>query len=307
MVYSLPDISNSFNVIRRRLTSTLHRVLLPPLNVCRYRFENISDLPGSKEHYFHFLLGYLLPALAHARKVRPGSTLCFDDCGPVMAPLLPQACALAGFGWIPSTEKHVRWETNVDRWDLSFFSGDAFCDPSPDMQRVSYPLISICQHLKRVAFLNVPNSVPEDRIIIMQRSPSHPYYNRGGQAEIPGYGTGRREILNIQHIVDMIKTAGYPVQLVEPGGLSFAEQIRLFAKARLVIGIRGAEFANLVWMRPRSSALMLCEPILQENHAASSLAEMFNVSFSTLPVAAARCTVDPQLVLDWVRKQSTVA
>lgn len=48
---------------------------------------------GSPEHYWHFLVGYLLPLSARLGRLDEHSSLHLFDCGPTMNPLLIDAFA----------------------------------------------------------------------------------------------------------------------------------------------------------------------------------------------------------------------
>ncbi|MDE2402196.1 MAG: glycosyltransferase family 61 protein [Burkholderiales bacterium] len=71
---------------------------------------------------------------------------------------------------------------------------------------------------------------------------------------------GLRKLINDQEISNLLSAAGFDI--VSPEQLSFAEQVRLFSGAELVIGPTGAAMANLIFCQPgaRVHVLMAQHP-----------------------------------------------
>jgi capsular polysaccharide biosynthesis protein len=95
----------------------------------------------------------------------------------------------------------------------------------------------------------------------------------------------RRSILNIDSLAEELATAGWPVRIYEPGTANLVEQASTFHHCAGVIGIRGAELANIVWMRPGAKVLMLANPVGIENYGAFNLANTLKVGFDQLMVS----------------------
>ena len=62
-----------------------------------------------------------------------------------------------------------------------------------------------------------------------------------------------RRIVNEEQIVKLLRRLGF--EIVCPGELSFSEQIRLFAQARVIIGPHGAGLTNTVFA-PQNATLI---------------------------------------------------
>jgi len=82
-----------------------------------------------------------------------------------------------------------------------------------------------------------------DCVLIIQRNNNH--------RRMVGINTGTFTEI----VVDLLKHK-LPVQLATLEGLSAVEQIQLFSNARIVIAVHGAALTNLIWMRPRRSAVV---------------------------------------------------
>jgi len=207
---------------------------------------------GSREHFFHFLLGYLLP-LVHEQEVRRLRDFQVLDCGPLMSPLLEQVLQRLGLPFRPVPPSRVVRPVFVEPWDEHW---DILGDVRRTAQRVAEAIGGLpCRN----------GECPHSRHILIRRSSPHPYY-MGSDAEIPGYGTSRRELANLPDISEHLASAGIEHAVYEPGAHTLSCQIRTFARAEKIVGVRGAEWANLVWSNP-----VACVRILVPNPPAFHL------------------------------------
>ena len=117
---------------------------------------------------------------------------------------------------------------------------------------------------------------------------------------VPGYGQGRRALLNATEIAAHLRRHGRAAREVDVGSLTLCDQIMAFHHASAVVGIRGAEFANLVWMQEGSRALMFAAPVKAENNGTRSLAEIFAIRFASPKVARNSVSIDPKTVASYL-------
>lgn len=251
----------------------------------RYEFVASRNF-GARDHFFHFLLGYLLPSFDHAiqRNVRVAS---FDDCGPLLNVVLKQACALFGLTLVPSKETERFDLVTVRRWDNWLLRPDGSAAPPALVDMFRRATGPVRDHILRSVMPDLGKLLPlsePPEIVVLQRSEPHPYYRVGGPASHPGYGRERRSLQNAKAIMQVIVDAGFRARLLDMGNLTFAEQVAAFHNARAVIGARGAEFAHLFWMRRGMDAFMFATPIEVPNHASRTLAHIQGVSFREVPV-----------------------
>ncbi|ALN74592.1 DUF563 domain-containing protein [Aureimonas sp. AU20] len=68
-------------------------------------------------------------------------------------------------------------------------------------------------------------------------------------------GGAYRGLLNEEELIDALVPLGFTV--VEPEHLSFAEQVALFAKARVVVGLGGAAMFNTVFCQPETQVVTI--------------------------------------------------
>ena len=67
-----------------------------------------------------------------------------------------------------------------------------------------------------------------------------------------------RKLLNHQEVYNLLK--GYGFEFIEPGKLSFEEQVEVFSSASVVVGAHGAALTNIVFMPLKSKVVMLAPP-----------------------------------------------
>ncbi len=284
-----------------------------PLNSPRKRLWVRFDPngPGSRQHYFHFLLGYLLPSLDCRLRDPAVEQTVFVSCGPVMdcrtreaARLLNQSFIIAQVDLIPDAWSATTREVLAPRWDRWLMSG---LNPGA-IQHLprNDTAVQAIRHLRQqflsaaAATAAVSSAATEDEgdWLLLRRSAQPDFYRPGGAAEIAYYGSGRRAIAHLDRLAADLTTAGLPVRIYEPGAHSLREQISTFAKARGIIGIRGAEFANVLWMKPGAQALMLATPVKRENHASKNLAALIGIRFHLMPVASTYPQVEASVILN---------
>jgi hypothetical protein len=94
--------------------------------------------------------------------------------------------------------------------------------------------------------------------LLLDRSDNHSYYTTKGET----YGKARRGLLNLEEGFNDLIKKGVPVNIIQPGSHSILYQIEAFNQSKGVIGIRGAEFANLIWLEPGSKVVVLSKAIL---------------------------------------------
>jgi capsular polysaccharide biosynthesis protein len=70
-----------------------------------------------------------------------------------------------------------------------------------------------------------------------------------------GSGSNNRRVTNEPQLVGMLSARGF--QVIDPGQISVAEQIRAFAEASVIVAPHGAALANLVFASPGSCVVEL--------------------------------------------------
>lgn len=241
----------------------------------KYLLFNESEKNGSVEHFHHFMWGYLLPSLYCifiSNKYHEKNKYFFRDCGPVMNQVLQEFLAdfsihfeIVKGNVIPNDVENV----DVERWDNCFknykypkgLTGIEWVDKFVNaefkkkvvLRNKIYRLRAfICSHF---GFTHVPQHF----FLLLKRSKQPGFYDPiKGQAEVKSYGTQRRELIRIEETNQEINKGGVPSKVYEPGIKSLKDQIKQFSVVKGIIGIRGAEFSNIIWL-PKNSTVVLVQ------------------------------------------------
>ncbi|MBO6634781.1 glycosyltransferase 61 family protein [Parvibaculum sp.] len=205
---------------------------------------------GSVQHYWHFMFGYFLPAVDYiAARARREGTYLIESCGPVMDKVLSEGLSALGadFRILDKNEIATAFvgcrRADLEHWDRYTLDPQYSDDLRSRIDRVVPMLMEA-----------VPNRCSCDatarcrnRILLLDRSPMPDFYRPGGGTDSPSYGNARRAIRNLADTRRNMRALGFPVIVYEPGAHTLGCQIEVFANACGVVGIRGAEFANLLW------------------------------------------------------------
>jgi Glycosyltransferase 61 len=241
---------------------------------------------GSREHYFHFMLGYLLPLLSHVHQ-HENKYFKVLDCGPVMTPILVETLDRLGHDSNVVSVSEISNPHYLPMWDEGWSENEA-------------PIVNDAIDKLESIWVDEPcnqGDCPTSRIILLHRSEAPTYY-LDGSAETAGYGRSRREILNLPEVLDHLELLNLGAAIYEPGRHSLGCQIRTFCHAQVLIGIRGAEWANTIWCRLHPSLLVL-DPLPPAHHLTTLLLRL-PVNFSFRKIDGFRTVIDPSLVSDFI-------
>jgi hypothetical protein len=257
---------------------------------------------GHKDDFFHFMLGYLLPALDIALSADAPRRVCFEDCGPLMNATLSQACALLGLEFVDVATRLDK--VLVPRWDRFLLRLDGSRPPEALGIAFLSATREIRSRLIQEALMSVADretSAPwlEADVLVFRRSPEHAFYTQGGGVRHPVYGAGRRQLCNATEITQALIDAGIHASEIDLDAIPFAEQIAAIHRAKGVVGACGAEFAHLIWMRPSSAALMFATPIASPNHVTRTLASVLDLRLMEIDVEADQFDGPVQMIVMW--------
>jgi hypothetical protein len=223
----------------------------------------IGEVGGSTEHYFHFLLGYLLPAVAEVRR-RGLTEVHVTDCGPVMAPILSDVFDELKVRSVASAPP-IGDFLELPAWDHKIVERTDFQDAVEALRAIAFKKNDCC-------------SMGREKILLLERSPMPDFYAEGGQAQIKGYGVARRGFSNLSQVFYTLKCLGLSHHVYSPGQHSFWCQVRTFSGARAVSGIRGAEWANMVWAN-KTVSVRVVYPTVNENPFLTNFLEVLELTY----------------------------
>lgn len=260
------------------------------------KFDKRTHPYGSKEHFWHFMLGYLLPSvhfyfksiIKKSNERKNEIQLIYDGCGPLMNPLIHEIATLLDIPYEISSPKEDHLIKSIDeivylpRWDIRLFTSIYFViyknrydSDIPITKNDLKDLLSQSINFRQKAFginlkkdvlftrnliLNKIGNVEKSKkspFLFLERSDCHIFYTQEGKAEIKGYGKSRRSLKNLQEASNDLNQKGISAELYEPGLYSLIDQIKKFNSAKGIIAIRGAELVNMIWLEPKSRVIVI--------------------------------------------------
>jgi len=205
-----------------------------------------GEAPGSVEHFYHFVLQYLLPLfeLDLTRGIA-GKGFVVRDCGPmnvwfdfVFGPDAFSIVPREEFREMPSRrlwDKHIQLDTFAKKSGLMV-----------DAARFSEVVEAF-----REKFISP--AATADTVTVLDRRPPPAFY-LDGSAEKPGGGSTRRSISNLDELSLKISEKA-PVNLVDLGEMSPVEQLDVIGRTRVLVGQHGAGLVHSLFMNDDASVV----------------------------------------------------
>ncbi len=123
---------------------------------------------------------------------------------------------------------------------------------------------------------------------IAERGPLKIFVRRGGAANA-------RNLLNPKKVEAWFAARGYTA--VDPGSLTFAEQVLLFARATHVAGIEGGAMTNIIFAPDLKQVVMLASPYTRDDRFFQHLVEGYAIPFHALYGDAAGVTRNSDYIM----------
>jgi Glycosyltransferase 61 len=257
----------------------------------------IKTNAGSCEHFYHFLLGYLLPLAAYIvrRGIPEDRAILLRDCGPLDHILRELAlpglllCERLTHASIRKTLQHSPWaETDeIKGFDLGHLPGEeSYYDAASIGIGVRFlrkrlaPAIETAKTELNASWTGSP------RVLMIERGEADPFYD-SSVVEVKSSANQRRSIGNHAEVAACL-AAGYPgFRSVRLETTSLAEQVAWFELTDILVAQHGAALSNMIWMRPGAHVIEI-DPDTPSGVRIlfRRLAEVCEVSYACLRQAA---------------------
>ncbi len=238
---------------------------------------------GSVEHYYHFLLGYLLPL---AIRCDQGGRTPFwvRDCGP-MNRIFGELSSRWMIDLLEPGE-HLE-ESALER--ASYVVGmDA--PTRYEQEKLNMAAAAVRDALGVVPVAEVDRGIA--RILVVSRGEPDPYYSEE-RSEIKASGTDRRSIPNLSDVASALADLG-TVTVCGLERATLAEQVQVFQAADIVVAQHGAALANLVWCRPGTGVVQI-DPT-GKGFYFSRLSQTLGCEHVRIPQESVHAPVDPTAI-----------
>jgi len=274
----------------------------------------IKNHSGSVEHYYHFLLGFLVPLVIEMENYQENkiflSSVFIRSCGPMDQHLLS-----LGYQNLKLINKNLH-ETAIsnkgvlanDPLNYQVVLGqDSGLDYDKNVLGRATKIIK-----KRLDTFHshknekLKNSIDEPRVILIKRSLDH-YYN-SVNSEIKSSGIQRRSIANIEELEAALRLKFSNFNLLILEGTSLAYQLAEFRAADIVIAQHGAALANLIFARPGTKVIEIFPKGGKESEECfRSLAKCLKLSHYSFEQDSKHAAIDVEGLLRLINIPKTVA
>ena len=263
----LEKLPNQINLIN--LEKSLEEAMNIPEKATHLSVINQN---GSREHYYHFLIGVLLPLINWKITAH----------GKIDGPVLMRSCAILDKHLISLDIPKLAIKKKID-----FQLSEHFCSNVESICGYDFPekydsnkirlasnyLIARADKLNHKYFKKArESSLP--RVLMINRSKPNEFYN-SPESEKKTTGNQRRSIPNFQEMCDGIQK--YYPEIIELEDLDLYSQIALFNCADIVIAQHGAALANIVFCKQNTIILEIAYGKHREHF--SNLASSLNLKY----------------------------
>jgi hypothetical protein len=274
---------------------------------------SIHNRDGSVEHYYHYLLGFLVPLTLAHRKLDKGK----------YGTIYVRSCAIMDKHTRNIEFEKVQFLPKRDLDNLKISSDNPAetiydfleCWGYDDPHYYSYTDFCIAKSIltellldeitKASQALNRSDQEGFPRIVMISRKPPDPFY-LSGECEVEGAGKSRRSIPNFEPIFSAIRSQ-YPNTIrATLEDKSLAYQIALFKSADIIIAQHGAALANLIWCKANTTLIEI-HPVnlpqcLQERDYFLNLANCMKINYHRVLQAGKHANVEVESVLSAIQR-----
>jgi len=277
------------------------------MDVLNRYFLQIGNKEGDNKgvgHFYHFLIGYLLPSVEIILKNQNRKAKYILEIPiPEMQTIAYDVFDLldcSGYQIVDKKPEKFTQVINVPRWDQAFSYHAAWMERrfwlitknlfKEIILYRSMPKLLVyfsCKrrirefhHLVRTRLINKGLIEDEASILLITRTPAtksmeHEHLDNWN----PQKAKSRVAFVNTDTTIRKFLNHGVRLTPFEPGSRSITDQIKQFANSDAIIAMRGAELANVFWMRNGARVFVMdSRPKSLPSHT-KSLANLLNIEY----------------------------
>lgn len=274
----------------------------------------LKNRDGSVEHYYHFLLGFLVPLALSQRDplLRSQGLKFIRSCG-----ILDRHVLDIGFEQIEIVDKHLHAAIaphNRSKADIcvhKFVKFEGYDDPayycqdsfqvakSVLIEKLAGEIAAVTQNLANQAQKNSP------QVVLIDREPPDSFY-LSEDCEVDGAGKSRRSIANFSALLAAVRSY-YPNTISTTlENKTLAYQIALFMHADIIIAQHGAALANVIWSDAGTTLIEVVPDdlpdCLREKNYFLNLAQCMDMNYCEVVQKGKHTNVDIDMVLSAMQR-----
>lgn len=277
----------------------------------RIRLKSVKgrDFP---EEFYHFMLGYCLPGMNELLKRLEGSHISEVDIekyGPIMDQKFAELLNLFSIHhrFVEPHEDTPPGTATIypPRWDIwsfdiiSYRSLGVFAKMkvlAKSILQKPYAVDSFWwnqkgfrKEIKRLTQhilerLDIMDNSSNEILLLKRSGRSELYDKQKERGNLHRYGVERRALIGLEEAQKKFVGNGLNMIIFEPGEYSLVEQIRKFRACSAIVTIRGAELANVMWMKPGTKAVVIDGFGNSVNSPTQILADIMGVKFDVIRI-----------------------
>lgn len=231
----------------------------------------INNDSGSPQHYYHFLLGFLLPLINTIFITFKGSEdthFYVRSCGPMDRHL--NSLKIPNLIVVSLEEYSICLENN----EFKKFEVYGYDNPSLYIK----PHFTSAVNLIKSRFCLV-DCIPKAKGHILFVNRSLDLFYNSTQSEIQTSGVQRRSLPNFQSIVIDFKNIGLEVTTAVFEFKNLYDQIKLVMNADIIIAQHGASLANIIFAREGTKIIEIITEEFVSKSIFSKLAHQMNLDY----------------------------
>ncbi len=269
-----PSIARDLSLTGLEISTTMRRTFVGnSLSVLQARVVP-ANITGDVDHFYHFLLGLLLPFLVSQKEFFPKRIYHFPDLGPMNRHLtwLTELGIKIKVDSQDETETQVLYEISCIGWDhpSTYEFGEFELARDTLLELMQFPKPS-------------PNLKPQ--VLIIDRGLAN-YDDRARSHN----GTSRRSIPNLPVLYSRLSPI-IDVKLVVLEDMSLKNQIELFSAVDIVVAQHGASLSNLVWCKQSALVMEVIDPQMRPPYF-EALARRLSLNYIAIPQANNHAEID---------------
>jgi hypothetical protein len=239
-----------------------------------------NNINGPLSRFFHFKWGYFIPSLIIIKRHRKDRKFIIDSNGSMVDNQFKAFLRYFNIEFeFKNPDSMSNKKTIIHRLDahltckasLSRLKIPEFCinylsiiiknNQIPKLlnRKLLKDLLDVKDFVIKYISEKEPNLIDKykGKNIIISRLTNNSFKDKIVNHKVKGFGTSRRNLLGVDEFINEMNHFGVIFEKFESGSKTLIEQIIAFAYCNTIVGVRGAEFGNLLWVNKKCKIVFI--------------------------------------------------